>query len=171
MSVHHALVSAHTYSSLRMYSVQFRTYRHQCLHYMHECIKSMFLLLRWACTVGMCKKCRDRVKRGVRMFNVCIAFVYWDESEQAGEVEDAHGGVEGGGSWALVWRLSGGPGCLRPWAWVPHTLLWVNIFTSGEPHPLPAEHWPTDGAEGGRRQRKEKHVEIWGLQRNLRITE
>lgn len=109
-------MSAHTYSSLGMYLVQLRTYRHQCLHYMHECIKSMFLLLWRACTVDMCKKkqCRDREKRGVCMFNVCIAFVYWDESEQAGEVDNAHEGVEGGGSWALVWRFSGGPGCLRP---------------------------------------------------------
>lgn len=49
------------------------------------------------------------------MFNLCIAFVCWDEFEQAGEFQDAHGGeVEGGGSWALVWRLSGSPGCLRP---------------------------------------------------------
>lgn len=44
-----------------MYSVQFRTYRHQCAHYMHECIKS-------------------KSKREYR----CIAFVCWDESEQAG---------------------------------------------------------------------------------------
>ena len=49
MSVHHALVSAHTYSPLRMYSVQFRTYRHRRVHYMHECINSMFSLLWWAC--------------------------------------------------------------------------------------------------------------------------
>lgn len=166
MPAHHALVFAHTYSPLRMYSVQFRTYRHQCVHYMHECIKSMFSLLWWEYRVCVCVPiCREREKRG-SMFNLRIAFVCWDESEQAGEeFQDAHEGVEGGGSWALVWRLSGSPGCLRPWAWVPHTLLWVNILTSGEPHPLPAEHWPTDGSVGGSRQRKEKHVEIWGLQR------
>lgn len=39
---------------------------------------------------------------------------------------------------------------------MPHTLVWVNILTSGEPHSLPAEHWPTDGgkeegADGERR--------------------
>lgn len=45
-----------------------------------------------------------------------------------------------------------------------HTLLWVNILTSGEPHPLPAEHWPTDGAIGRNRQRKQKHVQIRHLQ-------
>lgn len=75
------------------------------------------------------------------------------------------GGWKGGGCWALFWRLSGGPWCLRALAWVPHTLFWVNILTSGESHPLPAEHCPTDGAGGGSRQRKETHEEIWGLQR------
>lgn len=39
---------------------------------------------------------------------------------------------------------------------MPHTLVWVNILTSGESHSLPAEHWPTDvgekeGADGERR--------------------
>lgn len=60
------------------------------------------------------QKCKDREKKRGSMFNLCIAFVCWDESEQAGEFQDAHEGVEGGGSWALVWRLSGSPGCLRP---------------------------------------------------------
>ncbi len=51
------------------------------------------------------------------MFSLCIASVCLDEFEQAGEFQDAHGGVEEGGeSWALVWGFSGGPGCLRPGA-------------------------------------------------------
>lgn len=63
----------------------------------------------------------------------------------------------------MVWRVFGGPGSPEP-EW-QHTLLWVHILTSGEPHPLPAEHWPTDGAVGGNRQRKQKHVEIRRWQR------
>lgn len=64
MPAHHALVFAHTYSPLRMYSVQFRTYRHQCVHYMHECIKSMFLLLWWEYRVCVCvQMCREKERR------------------------------------------------------------------------------------------------------------
>lgn len=44
-----------------------------------------------------------------------------------------------------------------------HTLLWVHILTSGESHPLPAEHWPTDGTVGANRQRKQKHVEKYNV--------
>lgn len=51
------------------------------------------------------QKGRDREKKRGGMSSLCIAFVYWDEFEQAGDFQDAHGGVEGGGSWALVWRL------------------------------------------------------------------
>lgn len=57
--------------------------------------------------VGMCsicvQKCRDREKKRGSIFNLCIAFVCWDEFEQAGEIQDAHGGewrVEGVGLWS-----------------------------------------------------------------------
>lgn len=52
---------------------------------------------------------------------VCVEkeSVCWDEFEQAGgggggRCQDAYGGlrVEGGRSWALVWRFSGRSGCL-----------------------------------------------------------
>lgn len=45
------------------------------------------------------------------MFNLCIAFVCWDEFEQAGEFQDAHGGgrwsVKGVWAWSRFW-----------WSWV-----------------------------------------------------
>lgn len=44
----------------------------------------MFLLLWWEYRVCVCVQiCRERGKRG-SMFNLHIAFVCWDESEQAG---------------------------------------------------------------------------------------
>lgn len=32
-------------------------------------------------------------KKAESVFSLCIAFVCWDESEQAGQFQDAHGGV------------------------------------------------------------------------------
>lgn len=64
----------------------------------------------------VCKYAEIERKKTGSMFNLNIAFICWDDFEQAGEFQDAHGGcrVEGGGSWALVCRISGSPGCLRP---------------------------------------------------------
>lgn len=64
MSARHALLSAHTYRPLRMYSVQLCAYRHQCVHVMHECIKSVFLLLWWAC---MCSFCALHLSAGMSL--------------------------------------------------------------------------------------------------------
>lgn len=156
------VVSAHTYCPRRMYSAQFCTYRHQCVRFMHECIKLPFLLWWWAC---MCvQKGRECVQS---VHCICLLGWIWAGRTVSGCTwgGGGGGGWKGGGCWALFWRLSGGPWCLRASAWVPHTLFWVNILTSGESHPLPAEHCPTDGAGGGSRQRKETHEEIWGLQR------
>lgn len=45
---------------------------------------------------------------------LCIAVVCWNESEQAvGNCRMHMRVVEGGGTWALVWRVFGGPGSLR----------------------------------------------------------
>lgn len=44
-------------------------------------------------------------KKAESVFSLCIAFVCWDESEQAGEFQDAHGGVGVGG--VKRWRLLG----------------------------------------------------------------
>lgn len=58
----------------------------------------------------VCKKKkmqRSREEERRSMFNLCIAFVCWDEFEQAGEFQDAHGGgkwsVKGVGLWSLFW--------------------------------------------------------------------
>lgn len=65
-------------------------------------------------SICVCKKCRDRERKRASMFNLCIAFVCWDEFEQAGEFQDAHGG----GRWSVkgvgLGLVSGSPGCLRP---------------------------------------------------------
>lgn len=52
------------------------------------------------------------------LFILCIAFLCWDEFEQAGVVRvlDAYEGlreVGGEGSWALIWKRSDGLRCLR----------------------------------------------------------
>lgn len=144
---------------------RFHTYRHQCVYYMHECIKSMSLLLRgmyvqyvWSEKERKCSICA---------LNWPLRWV-WAGRGVSGCI---WGRVEGGRCWALFWRIAISPGCLRSWAWVSHTLLWVNILTSGESHPLPAEHWPTDGAEGGSRQKKERHVQMKFADVELRGTE
>lgn len=71
MSARHALASAHTYGPPRMYSVQLRSYRHQCVHYMHEGIKSMSSL--WVCRRGRAQRgCRDRRAEGLSVQSICL---------------------------------------------------------------------------------------------------
>lgn len=78
MSAQHALVSAHTYSTLRMYSVQFCTYRHQCVHYMRECIKSMSSLLWWVCMRGHVQiRCGNRRAEGICALQLSIWWWFW----------------------------------------------------------------------------------------------
>lgn len=50
--------------------------------------------------VEVVQKGRDSEKKKEIVFSLCIKICFWDEFEQAGEFQDTHGGVEGGGSWA-----------------------------------------------------------------------
>lgn len=70
--------------------------------------------------------CREDAEREEQREYLCIAFVCWNESEQAGGSFRMHmRGVEGGGSWALVWRGFG-------WSWKSQVLkLRGNIPFSG----------------------------------------
>lgn len=65
--------------------------------------------------VGMYKRVfAKKMQREEQKEYLCIAVFCWNESEQAGgSVGMRMRVVEGGGSWALVWRVFGGPGSLR----------------------------------------------------------
>lgn len=114
---------------------------------------------------GGCVQRRCRERRGEETSVHCSCLLEWVWTGRGGVWGCTWGlwRVEAVGHWSagflVVLEVSG------PEPEWQHTLLWVNILTSGEPHPLPAEHWPTNGAVGRNRQRKQKHVQIRHLQR------
>lgn len=58
--------------------------------------------------------CKEDAEKEEEREDLCTAFVCWNESEQAGGSLGMHMRVvKGGGSWALVCRVFGGPGSLR----------------------------------------------------------
>lgn len=105
------------------------------------------------------RKCSDRGRQEVSVHCICLQGWVWTgrvsfRMHMKGWRVETFGHWSGG--FLVVLDVS------DPESECQHTLLWVNILTRGESHPLPAEHWPTDGAVGGNKQRKKKH-------RNMRL--
>lgn len=70
-------------------------------------------------------------KKAESVFSLCIAFVCWDESEQAGEFQDAHGGVGVGERW----RLLGFVLEALWWSWVSQSLSLSATYPFLGKHP------------------------------------
>lgn len=71
----------------------------------------------YARVVDVVRKGRDSKKKRGTGFYLCIDFVFGMSSSRQGNFMMHMGvGVEGAGTWALVWRLSISPGYLRSWA-------------------------------------------------------